>query len=535
MKKKQIIIISVVLLAVIGLSLFLFLPKKGKGGQELLQDDKGVYYLDEDNNKVYKIVMMDHGIAPTTNEYKYRQMVLDEINQRLLNDLGYKIDVEVNVYADDQFADKLGFALADGDQLDLVRQASKPLLTSYVSQGIAKDITAYVENADSLNENIPDEMWAETRYDGCTYAIPLDKLSLGGVVYMRGDHLDKVGLDTLDSIEDWETYMQAVLDGGSEYLDSRMDTVPLMGSFDLFETMFYGNYTNTPGNFFNDENQIRPKYFDPGYKQFILKLREWLSKGYIDSSMFNFNEFGMKEYMTNQITGAIAAGIYHLEFGSLLEANKAHPEWDIQPCMPLTSTEGKYASTGLMGEYLFVPYCAKSAGVAVELVDWALYNKENYMLLGNGILNTTYIIEEGNSINIPEAERKANITTPTHLIGRFSVGTSVEYNMTYPRAECPEGAKTAYEKCLAISNDKLYVDPTIYVNEKLTDMEVAQRASADGKMAVIVQNLLTLNRDGSFVISDEDFDSTWNNMLNNYEGVAIYNKLTTEYNNKFNK
>ena len=95
--------------------------------------------------------------------------------------------------------------------------------------------------------------------------------------------------------------------------------------------------------------------------------------------MFNFNEFSMKEYMSNEITAVLACGIYHLEFGSLLQVHKAHPEWDISPMFSLASPNGYYASNGLMGEYVFVPYCAKSASVAVELMDWALYNKENYM------------------------------------------------------------------------------------------------------------------------------------------------------------
>ena len=69
--------------------------KKDKGYQ---QDEKGYYRVDEDGNKVYKIVMMDHGIPETTRDYKYRQLVLDEINKRLLRDLGYKIEFEINVY-----------------------------------------------------------------------------------------------------------------------------------------------------------------------------------------------------------------------------------------------------------------------------------------------------------------------------------------------------------------------------------------------------------------------------------------------------
>ena len=335
MKKRNIVIISVALAAVIALSLILFLPKGKGGNKNLLKDEKGTYYLDDSGSKVYKLVMMDHGVPATSNQFKYRQQVMDKMNEKLLQDLGYKVDIQIDVYSDDTFADKLAFALADGEQLDLVRQASKELLTSYVSQGIAKDISAYTSVAENMQANIPDEMWAEAQYADGTYAIPLDKLAVNTTAFIRGDLLEKAGYTELTTIADWEGFMKKVKEGGEEYLDSRLDTVPLMGAFTTYEEMFYGNFTETPGNFFNSEGKIRPKYFDAGYKQFILKMREWLKNEYIDSSMFNFNEFAMKEYMTNEITGAIAAGIYHLEFGSLLNVNTAHPEWKLTPAMPV--------------------------------------------------------------------------------------------------------------------------------------------------------------------------------------------------------
>ncbi len=503
---------------------------KDKGYQ---QDEKGYYRVGEDGNKVYKIVMMDHGIPETTKDYKYRQLVLDEINKRLLRDLGYKVEFEINVYADDTFADVLATTLADGTQLDIVRQASKDNLTSYVSQGIAKNIAKYTDAATNLQANIPDKMWAEAQYDGGTYAIPLDKLPVNTVGFIRGDLLQKAGYNELKTLQDWEGFLKKVRDGGSEYLDSRMDTIPLMGAFSSFEQMFLGYFTNTPGNFFNGEGKIRPQYFDPGYKQFILKMREWLKEGYIDSSIYNFNEFSMSNYVTSQITGAVVTGIYHLEFGSLLNVNKAHPEWAFTPALPVPTAEGKYASPGMMGEYLFVPYSAKSAGVAVEFMDWAIYNKDNYMLVRCGIEGTTYVVKEDNSLDIPESEKTASVTDYTDLIGRFAIGTSVAFNMGYPSASCPEGAKKAYADTLEIGSDKLYIDPTIYVTEKLTDREVAIMASANQDAARSIQNLLTLNKDGSFKVSDQDFETVWNNMLSAYEGIAVYDKLTTEYNKKF--
>ena len=502
--------------------------------EKLESDEKGVYYLDEDGVKVYKVIMMDHGVPFTTNQFKYRERVMDVINEKLYKDLGYKVDITVEVYADDTFADKLATRLADGDQLDLVRQTQKQNLNSYVDQGIAKNLDQYMETAENLKENLSASIIKEVSYDGSVYAIPLDQLPVNTVTYVRGDLLDKAGYDALTTLQDWEGFLKKVKDGGTEYLNSKMETVPLMGNLNSMQEMFLAYFTDTPGSFFDGENNMLPKYFNDGYKQFILKMREWMKEGYIDSSLFSFNEFGMNSYISNQITAAVACGIYSLEFGSLNTVNKAHPEWEISPLLPIKNTDGKYASQGLMGEYLFVPYCAKSAGVAVDLIDWMLFNEENYMLMRCGIEGVTYTVDENKVIDIPEAEKSESITSPSDLIGRFTCATSVEYNMGYPSASCPIGAKEAYAQSLEITDDELYVDPSIYVTSFLSDTEMAQLTSANSDADKVIQQLLTM-QGNALQISDAQFEATWEKMLSDYTNAAgsVYEKLTQEYNKMF--
>lgn len=499
------------------------------GGSKLEKDDKGVYYLDDDGVKVYKLVMMDHGTPSTVadKDKKYRQQVLDKINEELYKDLGYKIDVDVKVYADDNFADKLATALADRDQLDLVRQTAKANLDSYVDQGIAKNLDKYLTNANSLKENISSKMMQEVTYDGSVYAIPLEKLPLNSVTYVRGDLLQKAGYTDLTSMEDWEGFLQKILEGGSEYLNTNKIPIPLMGLLSTLEQMFLGYYTDTPGTFFDEQGNMLPVYFNDGYKQFILKMRDWMTKGYIDKSIFNFSEFAMTN-VSNEITAAVACGIYHLEFGTLKSINDAHPNWNITPIMPMT--KNKYYSDGLMGEYVFVPFCAKSAGVAVDLINWSLYDEENYNLLRCGIEGVTYVVDENNAIDIPETEKTKNITTPTDLIGRFTVGTSLAMNMNYPAKTCPEGARKAYSNSLSVTQDKLYVDPYVYVSSTLTDLEESKVATANQNLNIAIQKLID-----SSVVSDADFDAEWTDMLDDYKKSAgsVYEKLTQEYNKLF--
>ena len=102
MKKNLVKALSLLLVLVFALGVFAGC-KGGKNKQQLEKDSMGVYYLDSDGNKVYKIVMMDHGIPNTSTEYKYRQLILDKVNEKLLKDRGYKVDIQIDVYSDDTF------------------------------------------------------------------------------------------------------------------------------------------------------------------------------------------------------------------------------------------------------------------------------------------------------------------------------------------------------------------------------------------------------------------------------------------------
>ena len=245
-KITAIILIAVVaVVATAGIVVGIVLFRNRNKATKLSTDEKGAYYLDADGNKVYKLVMMDHGVPFTTDQFKYRQQVLDALNEKLLKDLGYKIDITTEVYSDDTFSDKLATKLADGDQLDLVRQVDRTNLTSYVEQRIAKKITPYVNAAKNMRQTLPERIFDEVTYNGEIYAIPLDKLPVNSAAFVRGDLMEKAGVTSLSTMEEWENFLKTIKDGGTDYLNTRLEPVPLMGGLSDMEDMFLGSYTTS--------------------------------------------------------------------------------------------------------------------------------------------------------------------------------------------------------------------------------------------------------------------------------------------------
>lgn len=506
---------------------------KGGGYQT---DDLGIYKTDAEGIKVYKIVVLDHGVTINSQTLKYREQVMKEINDRLYRDLGFKAEFQVDTYADTQFADKVSTLISEGAHADLIRQNGTDVLFGYVASNVAKDITPYVDATQNLKTVISGRIWDEVKADGKTYAIPLLSLPVDTTIYARGDLLSKAGFKDgqnnprpLSTLAEYESFLNTIKTGGQAYLDTLLPTVPLMIQASNLENLLLPCFTETPGDYF-ENGQLKPKIAQAGYKQYVQKVREWHKNGWIDDSIYTISFFELANLMNSKITALAGSTVWDLEFGSIKSTNTAHPDWQITPMLPLTSADGVYkAGAGHASEYLWVPYSSKSTGAAMRILDWSCNNEENYMLLNYGIKGMTYELGENNAVSVPEAEKSAAVRMPYDLMGFFMVVTNREFNLKYPSSQAPAAALDFYKKSMQIPLNKIYVDPMVYVKSSLSDADLAKLNSANNTMSLELQKILT-NKYG-----DGDFESKWAAMVNKYVGdtAAVYTKLTQAYNGKF--
>ena len=499
---------------------------------EYLTDEKGIYKLDEDGVKVYKVVMVNHGVTLGQNDFKYQELVNERINERLYQDLGYKVDFDVTVYSDADFANLLGTRLSDQEHIDIVRQTSTDLLKEYVRQGVAKDLTPYIQNATNLTSNIGQSAWQEVTVNDKIYAIPQTSVNVTSICWARGDFLEACGIvdengepRSPETLEELETFLQYAVDVKGQETGLAANAVPFFAIPSYVEDFLLPLFCAQPNDYIDEDGNLQPKYLQDGFKDYLAKVREWMHKGYLDSNLYSNNPSQTGAMLTARTTAMGASGIWDLEFGGSRATAAAHPEWKITGIFPLTTADGLYRSpTGLVSEYLFTPFSSKSTGVVIDLMNWSLFNEENYMLLTYGIEGTTYEIVDG-AITVPEAEKSSSVSAPRNLIGSFTVGTNVEYNLKYASAGTDQAALDAYAKSAQIGADEMYVNPTSFVMSALSDTEKTALTALSSELDREIQKICELQ------YSDAEWEAAWEAALNTFkQGYGpYYEKMTAAY------
>lgn len=466
-------------------------------------------------------VFYTHGAASTNKEPKYQQQVLDKINEKLQNDLGFKVSIRVVSYADDVFGEKVMLDLAGKKSIDFIRftQPTSQLADLYGKHMIL-DLTRYIDSAENLKANIPENVWKEVTVDGKILAIPMPVFQTTVTGWTRGDWLKKAGLDAITTFEEFETYLK--------YLKSvNPDITPYMAPLANIETYLLGCFTETPGSFVNSEGSIVPQYYDPGYKAFIAKLADWYAQGLIDDSIFNIDENKAIDIFGKELTGVTGSNIWQQQYGTLSAVTSAHPEWDITFLSPLSDVK-KYPSGGLATEFLTIAATSSNPDKAVLFADWMMYNEENYRLVVSGIEGLTYEIgeENGNAIiKTPESEGDAALID---LYQSLFVGYNGEYNNKYASPGVPSETIRAYKECSSIPLDMVYVPVTNYYAVDIPTGTALARQDAETMVAEKIQGMIQ----GRIPLSD------WDKMLASYEsmgGLEAYQLYTDEMNRQNGK
>ncbi len=466
-------------------------------------------------------VFYTHGAASTNTEPKYQQEVLDKINEKLQADLGFKVSIRVVSYADDVFGEKVMLDLSGKKTIDFIRftQPTSQLADLYGKHMIL-DLTEYINKAENLKANIPENVWREVTVDGKILAIPMPVFQTTVTGWTRGDLLDAAGIEAITTLEEFETYLK--------YLKTNEpEMTPYMGPLANLENYILGCFTETPGSFVNSEGKIMPQYYDPGYKNFVAKLADWYSQGLIDDSIFNIDENKAIDIFGKELAGVTGSNIWQQQYGTLSAVTSAHPEWDITFLSPLSDVK-KYPSGGLATEFLTIAATSKNPEKAIQFADWMMYNEENYRLVMNGIEGKTYELGEENGVPViktPEAEGDAALID---LYQSLFVGYNGEYNNKYSAPGVPAETVRAYKECSSIALDKIYVPVTNYYAVDIPTGTQLARQDAETMVAEKIQGMIQ----GKVPMSD------WDKMLETFEtmgGLEAYQLYTDEMNRQNSK
>jgi len=148
-------------------------------------------------------------------------------------------------------------------------------------------------------------------------------------IYARADKLKAWGMDVPETIEEWEAVLERAKADGFEYPicpDKNM-----MG-FNSETSHGFNTAFNVGKYFYLQGDKVVFAPFEPGFKEYVALMADWVKKGYIDTSFPSADSTMITGNMTNGISFA-AWGYVGSAIGKILPAARANnPEYDLVAC-----------------------------------------------------------------------------------------------------------------------------------------------------------------------------------------------------------
>ena len=206
---------------------------------------------------------------------------------------------------------------------------------------------------------------------------------------MRKDWLDKLGMETPDTIDDFEK----VLEG----FKTVSNKAPLVLRPDQYSLVLYA-YDAMP-DFYIDNGKVKYGPAEPGYKAALQKLNEWYNKGLLDNNFVSVDSKYVQARILNSDAGAfmgyIASGM-----GAMLDAKPSdQPDFDLvavkQPTVKGGRPEYSYGE-----DIVNQPVCVavskkcKNLELATRYLDYG-FTEEGHNLYNFGIEGESYTMVDG--------------------------------------------------------------------------------------------------------------------------------------------
>lgn len=259
----------------------------------------------------------------------------------------------------DQFATKVRLMLTSKESLpDVLMTEDMALINELIQSGHYRDITADFETyaSDGMKELYSSHplMWSQVTHEGKRMALPnfAHAGNDNGVLWVRQDWLDELGLKAPATFEELETVLQAFVDKKPGGVDNIIPLGLSLGAGGnnpnpfagwLGEsTWVFGPYGTIPYQWLEKDGQLVHGSTLPEMKDGLAKLNEWHNKGYISQEAGLHDENKLAELIGQGRVGMVVAP-YWLPNWPIPDLQKNVEGADMLP-YPLPTMDGKAAA-----------------------------------------------------------------------------------------------------------------------------------------------------------------------------------------------
>ena len=404
---KKFRIISLILVLVIAASLFV-----GCGKNE------------EESGEITWVVV---GIEASDNPE-----VFEKFNAMLKEKTGYTVKFE---YIDQTQYD-LKFAAGDGFDLILC-----PDWLGYW-QNVSKD--AFMELKEEDFKKYAPYMWENGRemlnaaqFEGKYYAIPgINKYSPNRVIIARGDLMDKVGIDNLNTIDDIDAFLMGVVDLNKKGQTNIVPYNAAGGSPWMIFSMWASDWGwAAPGSLsfgghyyysiFDDDRELFIAIDKPEVKEYSNTVKKWYDNGVFSKSVLSNNTTAEESLRNGKSAFAWtsspeSANVLYNDLKKIEGADK----WDVRFYSMYSKLQKVY---GYLNCAVAVSATSKQKAAALKVIDAIYADKEMHNLLLHGIEGKHYELNEKGEY-IPKSQ---NYVAPNLGIKNKKYEFATQYDYPY--------------------------------------------------------------------------------------------------------
>lgn len=263
-------------------------------------------------------------------------LVYDQLNKYLYEDI--RATVQVSFLGWGEYQQKYPLLFASGEAFDLIFTANWAFYNNQSMKGGFMEITKEMLNAYAprTEATMYAQAWEQAKVNGKVYMIPMNYKELNDFVYLvRGDLMDKYGIDPIRDIDDFEAYLEAVaqnekqlipLDIGSDYDFSSLVRLIVCAPRNM--EYVEPHTLNHVYDLTDEDAHIYSIVELPEFLEFAKKMKEWNEKGYWSKSAL-VNKVSVKDSF---IQGKSASAVVNLETANsiYMSVSSNNPEWQVR-------------------------------------------------------------------------------------------------------------------------------------------------------------------------------------------------------------
>lgn len=324
------------------------------------------------------------------------------VQQFLEEKTGYK--VKYDVLPQDKGDDKLNMIISSGEEYDYVI-TSLANYRKYAQQGALIELEPLVEKfGPNISSNVPAEMFNNVRIKGKYYCIPTgspsgreESTNVKSSILVRQDWLDKLGLKIPTTIYEFTDMLQQFKDKDPNGTGAKNIPLTIDQAFNFWDHGIGGAFGLA--STWNDvDGKLVPRVMMPGFKDYILYLKELYTKGLIDKEAPTNQGSTAKEKFTSGRAGAMPLGYFDIpQIADTME--KTQPNYKTTYIPPLAGKGGKAAlSAGdlnfAMDNCSIIPQSSKKAEDVIKYFNLKLV-EETFKEMVIGQENVHFTVKDG--------------------------------------------------------------------------------------------------------------------------------------------